>query len=94
MSRPRRRRWSLTRSGKQAEQGKPDAFPMGRAAVKPTNDVAGKDAGESEGRAVMTRIRVHAMYCYLPGVKTSQLPAGLSPQERLTNRYRQESRWR
>jgi hypothetical protein len=83
MLRPRRRRWNLTHSGKQAEQGKPDTFPMGRAAVKPTNDVAGKDAGESEGRTVMVWIRVQ----HLPGVKTSRLPAGVSSRGNWINNF-------
>ena len=35
-------RWNLTRAGKQAEQGKPDAFPSGRAVARPTDEAAGK----------------------------------------------------
>ena len=41
-----------------------------------------KDAGESEGDAVMASIRVQD----LPGVKTSRLPAGvLSRENRINN---------
>ena len=38
----RRRSWNLTHSGKQAEQGKPIALPLGRAVARPTDGAAGK----------------------------------------------------
>ena len=38
-----------------------------------------KDAGGSEGEAVMASIRVQN----LPGVKTNRLPAGVSSREKL-----------
>lgn len=56
---------------------------MGRAAVKPTNDVAGKDAGESEGHVVMAWIRVQN----LPDAKASKLPAGVSSRENWINNF-------
>jgi len=42
-----------------------------------------KDAGGSEGGAVMALIRVQ----YLPGVKTSRLPAGVSSRENRRNNF-------
>lgn len=38
----RRRRWSLTHSGKQAEQGKPNVLLLGRAVARPTDGTVGK----------------------------------------------------
>ena len=38
----RRRSWNLTHSGKQAEQGKPIALPLGRTVARPTDSAAGK----------------------------------------------------
>ncbi len=35
-------RWNLTHSGKQAEQGKPNAFPLGRAVARPIDEAVGK----------------------------------------------------
>ena len=43
----------------------------------------GKDAGGSEGEAVMASIRVQN----LPGVKTSRLPAGVSSRENRINNF-------
>jgi len=69
----RRRSWNLTHSGKQAEQGKPVALLwVGRSQDQPIVQRV-KDAGGSEGDAVMASIRVQN----LPAVKTSRLPAGV-----------------
>ncbi len=38
----RRRSWNLTHSGKQAEQGKPNILPLGRAVARPTDGIVGK----------------------------------------------------
>ena len=69
------------------EQGKPNAFPLGRAVVRLT-DEAVKDVGKSEGYAVTAWIAVQT----LPHLKRGKLPIGVSSRKRGQTTLTWESR--
>lgn len=72
-----------------AQHGKPAALlDRGRNAVRPTMALRVEEAGKSEGRAVMARIRDETY----PGAKASRLPAGVSSREGPVNRPRRQGR--
>lgn len=83
----RRMSWSLTRSGKQAEQGKPNAFPLGRAVARPTDEAVGKGCWKKR-RPFCNEAdsgSCNPTDCHLPHLKRGRLPTGVSSRETWVN---------
>jgi hypothetical protein len=85
MLRPRRRRRNLTHSGKQAEQGKPDALPLGRTVARPTDGAAGKGCWRKR-RPHCNGVDTGSKFARRENEQTSS--RSFITKKRLINRYR------